>query len=147
VAWVFVDDAISEDMRGTCTCIHLHAPEASGAPEDDIEGAKVKRVSPAPLPKHHRSNSLPRIKTYRYKTQYLHLEDLPSDSQWWAERQKQFPGVNLHDELEKAQEWHRADKVKNAKLYFRNWLSKAKPTRLVVVAPSIEEQLARLKAR
>ena len=144
MAWVFVDDAISEDMQGTCTCMHLHAPEASGTPEDDREGVKVKRVSPAPLPKHIR-NSSPKTKTYRYKT--LRLEDLPSDSQWWGERQRQFPGVNLHEELEKAQEWHRADKVKNAKLYFRNWLSKAKPTRLVVVAPSIEEQLARLKAR
>jgi hypothetical protein len=146
MAWVYV--GVTEDMQGACTCMHLHAPEASGAPGGDMEVEESKRGFPPtpPLPQKGVVVSLkPKTKTYRYKT--LRLEDLPSDSQWWGERQRQFPGVNLHEELEKAQEWHRADKVKNAKLYFRNWLSKAKPTRLVVVVPSVEEQLARLKAK
>lgn len=29
-------------------------------------------------------------------------------------------------ELEKAQEWHGVERIKNAKLFFRNWLAKVK---------------------
>lgn len=143
MAWVYVDDHVTEDMHGTCTCMHLHAPEASGTTGNDREEQRKKgpKKESVVVTGSHK----PRTKTYRYKT--LRLEDLPSDSQWWAARQKQFPGVNLLDELDRAQDWPDAPRIKNAKLFFRNWLSKAKPTLRVVRSPSLEDQLAVLKAR
>ncbi len=144
MAWVYVDDAISEDMQGTCTCIHLHAPEASHTAQDDPGVREKQKGFPTPLPKSIVVTK-PRTKTYRYKT--LRLEDLPSDTEWWAARQQQFPGVNLREELDKALDWPDAPRIKNAKLFFRNWLAKAKPTRLVVLRPSVEDQLAAMKRR
>jgi len=53
------------------------------------------------------------------------LRELPRDGLWWSARAAQFPDVDLLAELEKAEDWHAIDKIKNVKLFFRNWLAKA----------------------
>ena len=52
------------------------------------------------------------------------LSQLPRFTEWWTLLSTQYPGVDLHSELLKAMDWHRADHVKSPKLYFRNWVEK-----------------------
>ena len=56
------------------------------------------------------------------------LKSLPLHIEWWEALETQYPNVNLHAELLKALDWHRADKVKSPKLFFRNWVEKASLT-------------------
>lgn len=142
MSWIYVSDRLTEDMPGTCTCMHLHAPEAAGTPRTSEENERGFPPTP-PHPQRGVVSLKPKPKTYTYKT--LRLPDLPFDVEWWAARAKEHPGVNLHLELEKAQEWSGVHKVKNAKLFFRNWLAKVKPDPDWV--PSVDEQLAALKRR
>lgn len=53
------------------------------------------------------------------------LRELPKLTEWWDALADQYPNVNLHAELLKAMDWHRADLVKSPKLYFRNWVERA----------------------
>lgn len=68
------------------------------------------------------SNSLRRdgVRTKPLTLKTLHLE-----TEWWEALAAQYPNVNLERELLKAMDWHRADRVKSPKLYFRNWVEKA----------------------
>lgn len=65
----------------------------------------------------------PKTKTLRHKP--LTLKCLPDETEWWDALSAQYPNVNLHKELLKAMDWHRADLVKSPKLYFRNWVERA----------------------
>lgn len=128
MSWIFVNDALPKDMEGACECIHIHAR------------------APSPrTPTREFYSSLPKPKTYTYKT--LRLSDLPTDREWWADRVAQYPSINLLEELSRAQDWPGADRVKNAKIFFRNWLAKAaerQPTRDVREALSPDQIRARL---
>lgn len=60
-----------------------------------------------------------------YVMRRITLADLPTLTDWWAALAEKYPTVDLDAELLKAQDWHRADRVKSPKLYFRNWVHKA----------------------
>ena len=62
---------------------------------------------------------------YKTKSERLTVQSLPHCTEWWNALADQYPGVNLHAELLKAMDWHRADQVKSPKLFFRNWVERA----------------------
>ena len=55
----------------------------------------------------------------------LTLKTLHTATEWWEALAAQYPTVDLHKELLKAMDWHRADRVKSPKLFFRNWVENA----------------------
>jgi hypothetical protein len=75
----------------------------------------------------------------------LAMKDLPHEEAWWEALAVRYPNVNLHAELLKALDWHRAESVKSPKLFFRNWIERASlsaPSRVVELTPAqIRERL------
>lgn len=69
------------------------------------------------------------------------LKSLHLHTEWWESLQTQYPNVNLHAELLKALDWHRADRVKSPKLFFRNWIERAS-----LSAPAIERTPEQIRA-
>lgn len=69
------------------------------------------------------------------------LKSLHLHTEWWESLQSQYPNVNLHAELLKALDWHRADRVKSPKLFFRNWIERAS-----LSAPAIERTPEQIRA-
>ena len=72
----------------------------------------------------------------------LTLKCLPLITDWWDALAEQYPGVNLHAELLKAMDWHRADQVKSPKLFFRNWVE-----RTSLSAPRVDLTPEQIRAR
>ena len=72
------------------------------------------------------------------------LRDLPTSTEWWFALASKYPWIDLHEELLKALDWYRVDRVKSPKLFFRNWVEKAAR---ITPAPYLTAEEARARLR
>lgn len=91
-----------------------------------LTGERKDTESPPKAGDESAPNVAPKRSSRRSSSPSLALADLPTKAaEWWSSLVSQYPSVDLAAELQKAQDWHGADKVKSPKLFFRNWVDRA----------------------